>query len=203
MPLLSAPDAATLVRKIQTRSPLPLPRKTTARYPGRQLAATSSAWPWPGRHRSLRVDPARPPPVAPPCVWIRPGRCHFLRWTPTWAPPLPARASAQGARRLLPAALRPPPCSSARPRPTRGCHHPVTGPPSDSGCGSPDGYPLPMRVAGVGNFETRSGWRVRMTGNLSLAGAGVFFYPPPGFPPVAIPSGSGRRRLVVTPQVFN
>jgi hypothetical protein len=54
-----------------------------------------------------------------------------------------------------------------------------------------------MRVAGVGNFETRSGWRVRMTGNFSLAGAGVFFYPPPGFPPVAIPRPTGQTGLAL------
>jgi hypothetical protein len=34
-----------------------------------------------------------------------------------------------------------------------------------------------MWVAGVEDFETRSGWRVRVTGDFSLAGAGVFFCP--------------------------
>jgi hypothetical protein len=42
-------------------------------------------------------------------------------------------------------------------------------------------------VAGVGDFETRSGWRVRVAGDFNLTGVGVFFYPPPGFPPAAIP----------------
>jgi hypothetical protein len=47
-----------------------------------------------------------------------------------------------------------------------------------------------MRVAGVGKFETRIRWRVRVTGDFNLAGVGVFLSPPPDFPPAAIPSQS-------------
>jgi hypothetical protein len=39
-------------------------------------------------------------------------------------------------------------------------------------------------VAGVGEFETRSEWWVRVTGDFNLAGASVFLSPPPGFPPL-------------------
>jgi hypothetical protein len=46
------------------------------------------------------------------------------------------------------------------------------------GCGLPDGYPLPMRVAGVGKFQTRHGCWVRVTGGFNPRGAGVLLCPP-------------------------
>jgi hypothetical protein len=48
------------------------------------------------------------------------------------------------------------------------------------GCGLPNGYPLPIHVAGVGKFETRYGWRVRVTGDFNPSGCECVLVPPPG-----------------------
>jgi hypothetical protein len=51
-----------------------------------------------------------------------------------------------------------------------------------SGCGSPDGYPLPVWVAGLGDCETRDGWWGGWWVLKSWQVAGVVSCPPTGFP---------------------
>jgi hypothetical protein len=146
--------------------------------------------------------------AAPPCASPRPDRCRrSLRPSPPRPPPLLAP---NGRRSLCPVATVPP---HMTPRP--GCRRsmcpnparPLAIPARDldqGGCrrsrlaskmmgvGDPIGTRYPRGVAGVGGFETRHGWWVRVAGNFNPGGVGCVLVPPPGFPPATIPSGARR-----------